>query len=173
MRFYSDKLNKIFETEEELKAAETAKDSEIKKEEESKALKVEEDKKAISIRKKELSDVVEAKAKEFNSAYDKYEAAKAKAKKELNEKYKTLNAQAKAAEDEYAKAISEAEKEVRKASEEKTNAIAKFNEEFGPYKTVLTGDKAIAEYNRMVRNFEDHFSSIWDSDSFWKNFFRF
>lgn len=171
MKYYSEKLDKIFDNKNDLfnaekayeqeKAAFEAKEAQLK-------AKQEEDNKIKSKRKKELSDKIEEASKNLDEAYKFYEAEKSKVKDILTGAQKKADDIIKQARQEAQKLIDIAEKEVKKASEQKTLAISNFNKEFGPYRTVITGDKAIDEYNKLVRNFENTFSNIWKG--FWDRF---
>lgn len=112
--------------------------------------KVEQEKIAISKRKKELSNVIEKAEERYSLAEGLYEDARKKA-----------NSILKAAKEEANSIIQAAAKEVEAASSEKMKAVAEFNKEFGPYQTIVTGSKAISDYNRIVRTM----SRIWDN--FW------
>ena len=174
MKYYSDKLDKLFDTKEQLfkeekmyddklafeKAQLEAKEVQLKAEAEA-------EQKATSKRKKELSDEVEKATKHLDEAYKFYEAERAKAKDIYSEAQKKADEILKKAKKEADELIDIAEKEVKKASEKKTLAISEFNKEFGPYKTVITGDKAIDEYNKMIRNIDNTFAKFWDSFFRW------
>ena len=110
---------------------------------------------------------MEKATKYLDEAYKFYEAERAKAKDIYAEAQKKANQLLKDAKREADQLIDMAEKEVKKASEKKTLAISEFNKEFGPYKTVITGDKAIEEYNKMIRNMDNTFAKFWDSIFRW------
>ena len=175
MKYYSETLGKLFDKKEDLFAEEKAHADKLAKEKaefEAKEAKLkaaaEEEQKTSSRRKKELSDEIEKASTFLDEAYKFYEAERAKAKdilKEAQEKADKILLEAK---EEAKNLVSLAEKEVKKASEKKTQAVSNFNKEFGPYKTVLTGDKALDEYNKLIRNFDNGFTRFWNS--FWNRF---
>ena len=101
----------------------------------------------ISNRKKELSDKIEEASDKVSYYKKEYYAAKEEAKKIVDE----ANKQAQ-------EIISAASKKVQEATNEKLNAISKFNEEFGPYKTILTGDDALDEYTDLLKYLDDEFN---------------
>ena len=53
--------------------------------------------------------------------------------------------------------LREAARNVEKATEARMNHIQAFNKEFGPYMTSYVGDKAVDEYNKIVRRMRDVF----------------
>ena len=175
MKYYSEKLNKLFDNKQDLFIAE--KDYETKlakekaefKEKEAKLkAQVEEDAKTISKRKKELSDKIEEASRNLDEVYKFYEAEKSKAKDILTNVEKQIKRLREDANDEINRLMEFAEAEVKKASEQKTIAISNFNKELGTYKTVITGDKAIEEYNKMVRNMDNTFSKFFNDFFTWR-----
>lgn len=139
--FYSDVLNKYFDSEEECKKAES---------EHALAKRAEEEKKnEISKQKKVLADDIEKAEKELDAAYSKLEIAREEsdriysdAKASVNQIYKEANEKVKILMD-------EAKAEVRKAQQNKVEAVKKFNEKFGVYTTTYTGNKALEEIRRV------------------------
>lgn len=111
--------------EEELKAK---KDNELKK--------VEAEKNAVATKKKEKAQAVEDARKKCAEATKLYQVAKKKAEDILREANKKAE-----------EVLKEAAAKVEKASEERMNAVIDFNKEFGPYRTVLTGNDAIDAFN--------------------------
>ena len=149
MKVYSEITKELYDTVEECQTAE----EKFAKEEAAKKAKAEEDlkqaavaatneKNVVSKRKKELADAVEAADEVYSEACKKYDAAKSQAREILAEAQKKADA-----------IISQAAKEVREASQKKFNAVLHFNSEFGTYRTVLTGSKALEEANRMLNSF--------------------
>ena len=53
--------------------------------------------------------------------------------------------------------LREAARNVEKATEERMNHIQAFNKAFGPYMTSYVGDKAVDEYNKIIRRMRDAF----------------
>lgn len=143
--FYSEKLNKNFDTEEACIEAENQYDKEKAAESEKKAL--------VSKKKKELSDNVVAADKKVDEAYTKYEAARERAAGIIQKANKE-------AED----ILREAAKEVEKATEHRMNQIKVFNDEFGPYMTSYVGEKAVEEYNKVVKRMRE---ILYNNGLFW------
>lgn len=146
MKYYSETLKKLFETEEELVRAEE-REEKIKAEE----AKIKED---LSNKKKAAAKKVEEATLAYDRATEEYE----KAKKEI---YLIL----KQSEDEAAKILQKANEEVEERLEaekkklfdvkkQKMTAIEEFNKNYGPYKTVLTGENAKKEFERLSNDFD-------------------
>lgn len=151
------KDGKEYSSEKECLAADKRYDEQLKAEQdriekEKKAYeeKIAEEKAALSVRKKELAKNVEDSNAKLDEAKKLYEVAKRKAEEVLRKANKE-------AED----ILTVAAKEMEKASEERMNAVAQFNKEFGAYKTVLTGNDAVDEYNRIVNNINSVFNKVF------------
>lgn len=139
MQYYSDDLKKLFKSEKDLKDAEkAAKDLAINKEPEG---------------KKTLARKVEEADAAIDCAYTKYEEAMKRAA-ELVRK----------ANEEAAQIRKNAAQEVRNAEASKKEAIRAFNEKFGPYTKVYSGDKALKEYRKAVDRLTTDFI---DAFPFW------
>lgn len=146
-----------YETVEACEKADIAfdKQQEAEAEKEQKRLADLEQKKAeLSKQKKEAADKVEVTDKNYQAALDNYIKVKQEGEEYIQQVRKDVN-----------KGIREAAKEVEKASEERMNAIAEFNQEYGPYKTVLTGDKAKKEFDKFMDMFNAPFDK-WFADFF-------
>ena len=153
MKYYSEILKKVYDTEDSLKAAET---EAKKKEEANVAFK----------NKKALEEEIEAAIAKLNKAYDEYDKAKDEAAAildESNKKIDYLNKQITSElEDSNAKAkklIEEANEKVKAATKEKYDATAKFNEKYGAYIKKYTGEEARKELDRQNNLFDSWF---WD-----------
>lgn len=160
---------------EEAKAAEERyeKEEAYKKAKEEKELKdsiakVESEKAAISKRKKELSDNIENAQKKYDESYQNYLAYEkeakdiiAKARKEANEIISAANKKAN-------NLLQVAADELKNASNEKSKAVREFNKEFGVYRTTLTAEQAMAEYNRIMKDIDKVFDNSWIRN-FWNN----
>lgn len=143
MKYYSDVLDKLFETEDELKKAESLVEEEKKKNEELK--------KVESKEKKQLSQEIEKADKELDEAYLLYEKAKQdmiNLKKETDKKC--------------AEILDNAKKQLKEAQNKKFDCIKKFNDQFGPYKVSYTGDRALTEMNRHFSWFDDLISNFFN-----------
>lgn len=155
MKFYSEKLDKVFDTEEELRTAEESTDC-LAKEDCCKSCSecsCENEVKKPS--KKQLaSDVDDAEAK-LSAAYADYEVAK-KQVEELSKTYlESVNA-----------ILEPAKEAVKSAEEARYEAIKKFNESFGAYQTVLTGDRAAKELVRTMNEINS-FQRKFFNHAFW------
>ena len=139
MQYYSDELKKLFKSEKELKDAEkAAKDLAINKEPEG---------------KRTLAKNVEEADVAVDFAYTKYEEALKQAAEILRK-----------ANEEATKIRRDAAQEVRKAEATKKEAIRCFNEKYGPYTKIYSGDKALKEYHKEVDRLTTDFI---DAFPFW------
>lgn len=142
-KFYSDVLDKYFDTEEACVKAELKEKAER---EEALAVKQQEEMKAKeSANKKAAAKLIEQKDAELNKAYNDLEVARREADKVMQEARKKSQ-----------EILSKAKRDVDNAYKAKYDAISKFNKEFGVYTVTLTGDKALNEMKR----FEDHFNNL-------------
>lgn len=139
------KDGKTYETVEECVKAEKALDeAEAAKE---KALA--EKKNAISVRKKEKAAAIQKAEDALNLASTELDKTREDARKLVEEAQEKARAM-----------IKEASAKYRVASEARYKAISDFNKEFGTYTTTYTGQKALEEYNRAVRHFNDFFDNF-------------
>lgn len=139
MQYYSDDLKKLFKSEKDLKDAEkAAKDLAINTEPEG---------------KKTLARKVEEADFAVDCAYTKYEEAL----KQAAEIVRKSNEEA-------TQIRKNAAQEVRRAEATKNEAIRSFNEKFGPYTKVYSGDKALKEYHKAVDRLTSDFI---DAFPFW------
>ena len=131
MKYYSEKLNKTFDTEADCLAAE-------KKHEEELAAKKKQEEQALAT-KKELAKEIESAEEKVNLAYKDYDAAVEAVKKlreEFNKKAEEI--------------LNPAKEAISKAQEDRYKAIRAFNERYGVYTTTLSGDKAAKELDRIT-----------------------
>ena len=135
---------------EALKADEAFEEARLKAEAEEK-----EKKNAVSRRKKELSDAIQDASSKVTEAEDAYKEAKEKA-----------SAIVKAANDKATELLKAVIKDVDKARESRMNAIKAFNDEFGAYEVRYTGNKAVEEYNKFVRDMNKAFNNFWQDFTF-------
>lgn len=143
MKYFSEKLNKQFDTEKECLEAEAKYDEEQKKTE----VAVSERKAEVSRRKKELSDQITVADKDIDSAYKELDAAKEEANKIVAEAKKRAN-----------EIVRKAVEKVDSAASTRRDLVEKFNDEFGPYMVTYTGSRADEEYNRLIRKIKNAFS---------------
>ena len=135
MKYYSDKTNKFYDTQELCLEAEK---------------KFDEEKNDKSKLKKEISKKIEEANKNIDEAYRKYDEAKKEASIIINE-----------AKEKARKLISSAEDEIRSYQKEKEEAVREFNSKFGSYMVTYTGDDARKELNRSIRLFDSIFNNFW------------
>lgn len=132
MKFYSEKLNKLFDTPEALTIAEE-----------------EATNKQTELTKKELSQAIEKADAALDEAYKNYDEVRNAAAKILDESNKQVEQMLKAA-----------KKKITVAEQERSNAIVQFNKQFGTYKVNYTGDRAKRESQRVNKMLDDIFSLI-------------
>ena len=153
MKYYSEKLNKVFNTAKELKAAEAAAvDTPV---EDTKAPVEEHQTESKIPTKKQLATEVEVAEEALKKAYSDYELAK-KQVEELSKKYL----------EETNKILEPAKKVVKDAEQAKYDAINRFNTLFGPYQVIYTGSRAADEMLKAINDINARSRSIFDS-LFW------
>ena len=150
MKFYSEKLDKLFDTPEELQAAETSK----KKKKAATEQPVVDESATVPTRK-ELASAVEAADERVKQAYADYETAKGKAE-ELSKKYlEEINA-----------LLDPAQKAVKEAERLRYEAIRNFNDSYGAYQVTYTGAKAADEMMKAISNINSRANKMF-RDMFW------
>jgi hypothetical protein len=135
MRYYSETLNKFYDTEEQCLA------------EEEKA-RVDAEKKKVT--KAKLAKVVEDADKALDAAYENLEKAKASVaelQKEYDAKVDNI--------------MNPAVELVKKCSKDRADAIKEFNDNFGVYTTTYSGDKALNELVKMDKIFDNFFKKLY------------
>ena len=154
MKYYSEILNKFFDSEKQL-FDEEAKLNAADSKNEKKFLKTDADVKKAPTRKQLASEVEKSESLLAQARAD-YDVAKKKvedlSKKFLKEVDDILNP---------------AEEAVKKAETARYEAIKKFNESFGAYQVTYTGDRAAKEMSRAI----DQLNDI--QKRFWNDWFRF
>ena len=150
MKFYSEKLDKLFDTLEELQAAETPKKKKKAVTEQSIV-----DEAATVPTRKELASAVEAADEKVKQAYADYETAKAKAE-DLSKKYV----------EEINDLLDPAQKAVKEAERLRYEAIRNFNDSYGAYQVTYTGAKAADEMIKAISNINSRANKIF-RDMFW------
>ena len=137
MRYYSDKLEKLFENEEDLSKAEKEFDEmQAKKEKEKQELLASKKEMATAIEK--ANETIEEARENYAKVYDEAEKIVKKAKEEAENILKP------------------AREKIKEAQYAKYNAVKAFNQKYGPYTVSYTGEKA---YNEFKRN-SDWFNHI-------------
>lgn len=144
MKYYSEKTGKLYSSVEALQEAESTFDAQnlnsapSKKRTTKKACNVSET--VNQPTRKQLAADVEQAEGVVKAAYAEYDVAKQKVE-ELSKQYL-----------EQVDAIIEPAKEnVKKAEQARYDAIRKFNEAYGAYQTVYTGDRAAAEFSKALK----------------------
>lgn len=150
MKFYSEKLDKLFDTPEDLQAAETSK----KKKKVSAEQPVVDETATVPTRK-ELAAAVEAADEQVKQAYADYETAKVKVE-ELSKKYL----------DEINSLLDPAQKAVKEAERLRYEAIRNFNDSYGAYQVTYTGARAADEMMKAINNINSRASKLF-RDMFW------
>jgi len=135
MKFYSEKLDKMFNTTDELEAAETQADREA---EEAKVAE-----KALSKEKKGYADAVKKAEEEVAKAQEEFNKVRKEAYEECRDK------------------IREASKKLSEKQEARYEALKAFNEKYGPYTKTYTGENAYNEFKKAVDSFNDFFRYFW------------
>lgn len=153
MKYFSELLNKNFDTIEECQKAEEAENTRLAE--------VEKQETALANEKKQYADAIEEADKTLGIAYDNYATAKKKIQ-ELREEYrKQVEDLRKKLEDDCREVLKPAQEEVEKAEADKLAAIQKFNQKYGSYRKVYTGSRAVEEYNRMQRTIDSLFNNLF------------
>ena len=134
MKYYSEKLKKVFDTPEALEEAE--KDS-------------------TEITEKETRKSLAAKVKETEKLIDEAYDAYNQAIKESQEIIDESNARVE-------NIISIARQKIEEAEKSRVEAISKFNEKFGCYTTTYTGKKAMEEFDKLLDRLDNYiFPILW------------
>lgn len=164
MKYYSEKLNEVFDTPEALEAAENAIKKSCKHRSCTKTdvnnLNDKCDCKDASKNvegptKKQLAANVDAAEENLKAAYAEYEVAK----KQIEELSKTYLESVEAI-------LTPAKEAVKKAEQERYAAIRKFNESFGAYQVTLTGDRAAKEMMRAINEMNSMQRKVFNN-AFW------
>lgn len=141
MKYYSEKLDKMFDSEDDLFKAE-----EEKAENE---LAVEKEKTALSKAKKAEAEKVQLADKEVDEAQENLK----KVREEAQTLIRKVNQEAEVM-------LKEAYAKLSKSQENRFNALKEFNEKFGPYKTYYTGEKAYNEFQKALSYFDNMFNDF-------------
>lgn len=124
MKFYSESLNQLFDTEQALKTAES--DAAIKRAEVSKS-------------KKALAERVEASENSLKKAYKEFELAKKHSQELIDETAKKV-----------AELMEEANNKIKEAEKVRRDAIKTFTDKFGSYTKTYSGKDADEEFERLL-----------------------
>lgn len=134
MKFYSEVLNNYYNTEKECVEAE----KEYRKKAEKEKMLKEEKEKNLQREKKEAAKKVEDAEAALSEAYDRFKLEKQNAEE--------LLAKAKAA---YSETLEKAAADVKEKERKKLEAVKEFNDHFGVYSKIYTGEKASKEVARI------------------------
>ena len=152
MRYYSDILDQVFETEELCRQAEEEYIKAMDPPEEDGgtdectdcSTKSSVDRKdSVTPTKKDLADRVQECEEKLKEAYELHSVAEQKAN-EISKRYL----------EELDKIMSPANKSVKDAEAAKYKAIRDFNDAYGVYRASYTGAKAAEEFKRAIKQFE-------------------
>ena len=132
MKYYSETLQKLYDSEKDLKRAEKAfEDKNLQKENS----------------KKELSQRIEAAEKALDAAHKNYEEVREEAAKMMDDSNKQI-----------IKMMTDAKSQITAAEKARTDAIVAFNQQFGTYRANYTGERAQREADRINKIVNDLFS---------------
>lgn len=164
MKYYSEKLNEVFDTPEALEAAENAVKKSCKHKSctktdvnnlNNKCDCKDASKNVEGPTKKQLAANVDEAEEKLKAAYAEYEVAK----KQIEELSKTYLESVEAI-------LTPAKEAVKKAEQERYAAIRKFNESFGAYQVTLTGDRAAKEMMRAINEMNSMQRKVFNN-AFW------
>lgn len=148
MKYFSEVLNKTFDTEDELVKAEEQYEVEQKEKEE----RANKERTLISKEKKAGADLIKKADDEVSIAQEKFNETKKEAQKILSDAYKKAE-----------EMIRTSSKELSVAQEKRYKALREFNERFGPYTVSYTGEKAYNEFKKAVDYFNSMFNFTWNN----------
>lgn len=139
MKYYSELLNKPFDTEKECLQAEKEFKRQQAKETATKS--------AISADKKFMASKIEEANIKLKEANENYKLARNKAAEILEKSNKEVEV-----------ILDEAKEVVRKAEQAKLEAVRAFNEKYGAYTTTVTGEQATEEFNKAISKLATDFN---------------
>ena len=147
MKYFSEKLNELFDTQEALQEAEA---SSTKKKKKSSVKDSEPAVEPSVPTRKELASQVELADENLRKAYADYETAKVKAE-ELSKRYL----------EEVDAILDPARVAVQDAERARYDAIRKFNDSFGAYQVTYTGARAADELMKAMNNINTRTSKMF------------
>lgn len=150
MKYYSEKLDKMFDSIEALQEAEAVKVKKKKPEVSTEKL-IEEQVPS----KKQLAAEVETADEALKEAYANYESAKTKVE-EISKKYLA----------EVNDILEPAQKAVKDAEKNRYEAIRRFNDSYGAYQVTYTGARAADEMMKAISNINSRANKLF-RDMFW------
>lgn len=154
MKYYSEKTKEFYDSAEACQNAESSLETQLalkkKLEEDLKKAKEEANKLQVSKEKKELATAIEKAEEKVSEAYNKLEAAYTQANEIISEAKSRAN-----------DIIKESRADLRKAQQEKYNAVSEFNKKFGTYTTTYSGERAMEEIRRTNSWMNDLFRTFF------------
>jgi hypothetical protein len=147
MKFYSEKLNKLFDTEAALKDAEKILEKECKKHE---------------LGKRALSQKIEEAEVALEEAYVNYDKVREEAARILDESNKQV-----------IELLNTAKGKITEAEKARTDAIVAFNQQYGTYRANYTGERAKRESNRVNKIINDVFANALSYNTYNNKFDKF
>ena len=153
MKYYSEKLDKVFDTAEELLDAEKSTKKKTKKGITEEVVTTKEPEVPT---KKQLAAEVEQADEAVKAAYADYETAKAKAEDLYKEYLAAIDA-----------LLEPAKKAVKDAEQKRYEAIRKFNDVYGAYQVTYTGARAAEELVKAINSFNSK------TNRFFRDFWNF
>lgn len=153
MKYYSETLKKLFESEDELVAAEERAEK-LNKEEQEK-------KNKISALKKIAATKVEVAVKAYEKAADAYEKKKTEVLEILDKAEQEAADIINEANKEAEKQLQLANDEFKKAKKAKFDAVAEFNKSYGPFKTTITNEQVEKEYDRFISDLDNWMNKLY------------
>lgn len=154
MKYYSEKLDKMFDTIEALREEESKVAIKKKKVATQEPVKTEENV-SNAPSKKQLAAAVEVADEALKEAYSNYESAKTKVE-ELSKKYLA----------EVNNILEPAQKAVKDAEKNRYEAIRRFNDSYGAYQVTYTGARAADEMMKAISNINNRANKLF-RDMFW------
>lgn len=155
MKFYSEKLDQMFDSVEELQSEEAKKRPTKKKTAITEKIIPQEETTPASPTRKELALEVETADERVKEAYANYDAAKQKVE-DLSKKYL----------EEVNQILEPAKQAVKDAETCRYAAIKKFNENYGAYQVTYTGSRAAEELMKAISGINANTNKLF-KDYFW------
>lgn len=153
MKYYSEKLNQLFDSQEELELAEGKKAATKKVSVNEKVAKKTAAETAPT--KKQLASEIELAEDALREAYSNYDAAKVKAEEVCKKFLEEINS-----------ILDPAKKAVKDAEKNRYEAIRKFNDSYGTYQVTYTGARAANDMINAINNINLSTHNIF-RDIFW------
>lgn len=155
MKYYSEKLDQLFDSKTELEYAEKSADLKKIMDADDDEEDCEDTISEATPSRKQLASDVESAENKLKEEYANYEVAKQKVE-ELSKKYL----------EEVDSIMEPAKKAVQDAERARYEAIRKFNEAYGAYQVTLTGDRAAQEMVRALNDINNIHRNIF-KNIFW------